>query len=150
MNQPEILKITLPNKLDYLDIAQLFVRETAKKIGFSGNPLNHIDIAIEEAVTNVMKHTFDAEENRTFDIICENLNNGIKIIIKEMGLPFDPSNIKKYQKAENPEDADASGLGLFLMSKIMDDYSFHNLGINGKETHLIKYLTGKDLSDNTQ
>lgn len=150
MNNPETLKITLPNKLDYLDIAQLFVRETAKKIGFSGNPLNHIDIAIEEAVTNVMKHTFDAEENRTFDIICENIRNGIKIIIKEMGMPFDPANVKKYHPTDNIDEANTSGLGLFLMSKIMDDYSFHNLGIQGKETHLIKYLPGTDVAENIQ
>lgn len=140
MQIPEISKITLPNKLDYLDIAQLFVRETAKKIGFSGNSLNNIDIAIEEAVSNVMKHTYDAEENRTFDIICENLRNGIKIVIKEMGLPFDPSNVKKYQLTNTLEDASTSGLGLFLISKVMDDYSFHNLGINGKEMHMTKFL----------
>lgn len=140
MQIPEISKITLPNKFDYLDIAQLFVHETAKKIGFSGNFLNNIDIAIEEAVSNVMKHTYDAEENRTFDIFCEKLRNGIKIIIKEMGMPFDPSNVKKYQPTGNLEEANTSGLGLFLISKVMDEYSFHNLGINGKEMHMIKYL----------
>jgi len=140
MQIPETSKITLPNKLDYLDIAQLFVHETAKKIGFSGNSLNNIDIAIEEAVSNVMKHTYDAEENRTFDLICERLHNGIKIVIKEMGLPFDPSNVKKYQLSDKLEEASSSGLGLFLISKVMDDYSFHNLGINGKEMHMTKYL----------
>lgn len=148
MQIPEILKITLPNKLDYLDIAQLFVRETAKKIGFSGSSLNHIDIAIEEAVSNVMKHTYDAEENRTFDIECENLRNGIKIVIKEMGMPFDPSIVKKYQLADNIDDASTSGLGLFLISKVMDDYSFHNLGIGGKETRMIKLLpNAKELTE---
>ncbi len=140
MQIPETLKITLPNKLDYLDIAQLFVRETAKKIGFAGNSLNNIDIAIEEAVSNVMKHTYDAEENRTFDIVCEKLRNGIKIVIKEMGLPFDPSNVKQYKPIGSIEDASTSGLGLFLISKVMDDYSFHNLGINGKEMHMTKFL----------
>lgn len=140
MQNQEVLKITLPNKLDYLDIAHLFVREAAKKIGFTGSALNNIEIAIEEAVSNVMKHTYDPEENRTFDIICENLRNGIKIVIKEMGLPFDPTNVKKYKPSENIEEANSSGLGLFLISKVMDDYSFHNLGINGKETHMVKYL----------
>lgn len=140
MQTPEVLKITLPNKLEYLDIAHLFVREAAKKIGFTGSALNNIEIAIEEAVSNVMKHTYDPEENRTFDIACENIRNGIKIVIKEMGLPFDPSNVKKYRPAENIEEANSSGLGLFLISKVMDDYSFHNLGINGKETHMVKYL----------
>lgn len=151
MQIPEVLKITLPNRLDYLDIAIMFVRETAKKIGFSGSYLNNIEIAIEEAVSNVMKHTYDPEENRTFDILCQNLRTGIKIVIKEMGMPFDPSNVKKYKLSENLDDASSSGLGLYLISKVMDDYSFHNLGINGKETHMTKYLPGaKDAPELTE
>ena len=148
MQPLDTFKITLPNKLDYLDLAQLFVRESAKKIGFTGNALNHIDIAIEEAVSNVMKHTYDAEENRTFDIICENIRTGLKITIKEMGLPFDPSNVKKYEIAESVEESSASGLGLFLISQVMDEYSFHNLGINGKETVMIILLpNAKEISE---
>lgn len=151
MQPLDTFKITLPNKLEYLDLAQLFVRESAKKIGFSGNALNHIDIAIEEAVSNVMKHTYDAEENRTFDIVCENIRTGVKITIKEMGLPFDPSIVKKFEIAESVEESSASGLGLFLISQVMDEYSFHNLGINGKETIMIKLLpNAKEISEQAE
>ena len=144
MKKNDVLEITLPNRLEFLNIAQLFVIETAKMIGFKGKLLQHIEIAIEEAVSNVMKHTFDAEENPTFNLICEVLPNGISIIIREKGLPFDPNVVEKFQVSDSIEDTSTTGLGLYLLDKLLDHYSFHNLGIDGKETRMVKYLNPED------
>ena len=131
--------MTFPNKLSYSFVVQLFVREIAKKIGFTGDQLDQIDIAIEESVSNIMVHTSD-EENPTFDIICEKIPGGIKIILKEMGIPFDPERVKKYELTKVLDDLSTSGLGIYLIQKVMDELSFHNLGPQGKETVMIKYL----------
>jgi len=131
--------MTFPNKLNYSFLVQLFVREIARMIGFSGDELEQIDIAIEESVSNIMVHTGD-EENPTFDIVCEKIPGGIKITLKEMGIPFDPDRIKKYELSKNLDDLSTEGLGIYLIKKVMDDLSFHNLGPGGKETVMIKYL----------
>ncbi|MCE5308302.1 MAG: ATP-binding protein [Acidobacteriales bacterium] len=128
------LKLTLPNEMPYLPLAQSFVRGSATQFGFEGPSLSQIELAVEEAVTNVMQHGYDAEESRTFDIICERLPGGIRIIIHETGMPFDPTHIPKYRPGES------AGMGVFLMKTMMDECSFHNLGPLGKETHLVKYL----------
>ena len=130
------LKLTLPNEMPYLPLAQSFVREAATKFGFQGASLSQIELAAEEAVTNVMQHGYDAEESKAFDIICEHLPGGIRVIIHEMGMPCDPNHIPEYRPGES------AGMGVFLMKTMMDDCSFHNLGPGGKETHLIKYLPG--------
>ena len=128
------LKLTLPNEMPYLPLAQSFVREAAIQFGFQGASLSEIELAVEEAVTNVMKHGYDAEESQSFDILCARLPGGIRIIIHEMGMPFNPNQIPEYRPGES------AGMGVFLMKTMMDDCSFHNLGPLGKETHLIKYL----------
>ncbi len=133
---PATLKLTLPNEMPYLGLAQSFVREAAIRFGFGGASLSEIEVAVEEGVTNVMKHGYDAEESRSFDILCERLPDGIRIIIHETGMPFDPSRIPEYQPGES------AGMGVFLMKTMMNDCSFHNLGPLGQETHLIKYLPG--------
>jgi len=141
MENNESIKMTFPNKLNYSFMVQLFVREIAKKIGFSGDELDQIDIAIEESVSSIMIHASD-EENPTFDIICQKIPGGIKIILKEMGIPFDPERIKKFELSKVLDDLSTSGLGIYLIQKVMDDLSFHNLGPQGKETVMIKYLPG--------
>jgi len=132
----DTLKLTLPNEMPYLPLAQSFVREAAAHFGFQGASLSQIELAVEEAVTNVMQHGYDAQESQCFDIICEHLPGGIRVIIHEMGMPFDPSHIPEYRPGE------PAGMGVFLMKAMMDDCAFHNLGPLGKETHLIKYLPG--------
>lgn len=143
MQLNESIKMTFPNRLSYSFIIQSFVREIAKMIGFASDSLEQIDIAIEEAVSNIMVHASD-EENPTFDIICEKIAGGIKITLKEKGIPFDPDHIKKFELSKALEDLPTSGLGIYLIQKMMDELSFHNLGPQGKETVMIKYLPGAD------
>ncbi len=135
----ESIKMTFPNKLDYSFMVQHFVREIARTIGFSGEELEQIDIAIEESVSNIMVHASD-EENPTFDIICEKIPGGIRITLKETGIPFDPEQIRKYEASKDLDDLSTAGLGIYLIQKVMDDLSFRNLGPQGKETVMIKYL----------
>jgi serine/threonine-protein kinase RsbW len=129
--------MTFPNKLSYSFMVQSFVREVAKEAGFNGDELNQIDIAIEESVSNIMVHTHD-EENPTFDIILEKIPGGMKITLKEMGIPFDPDQIKKFELTKNLDEFSTKGLGIYLIQNMMDDLSFRNLGPQGKETVMIK------------
>lgn len=139
MTNKDSLKLTLPNELSYLPSAQNFVLDAARRFGFSEPELMNVEVGIEEAVTNVMKHAYDVEENSHFDIICEKLPAGIRIIIKERGIPFDPKQIATYHSGAHLEEASTSGLGTYLMQRMMDEVSFRNLGSEGKETHLVKY-----------
>ncbi len=145
LKRNHVLKLSLPPDLSYLHVAQMVIREAARQIGFAGDDLYEIDLAAEEAIANVMAHAFDAEEQENFDIICERDPLGLKIIIKEKGLPFDPGQIHDYKPPEDMENIPVSGLGTFLMKKVMNEVSFHNLGMGGKETHLIKYLPARNI-----
>ena len=141
MENNESISMTFPNKISYSFMVQSFVREIAKTVGFSGDELMQIDIAVEEAVSNVMVHASD-EQNPTFDVICEKIPGGMKITLKEMGIPFDPEQIKKFDLTKNLDSMSTSGLGIYLIQKMMDDLSFRNLGMHGKETVMVKYLPG--------
>jgi len=137
----EVVKLTLPNAVAYLPMARSFVREAAVCFGFEGSPLSEIEVAVEEAVTNVMSHGYDAEESVDFRISCQRLPQGIAIIIHEMGMPFDPARIPQYA-GPNLDEGSAAGLGVHLMRSLMDECSFVNLGPEGKQTRLVKYLPG--------
>ncbi len=135
----ELVKATLSNDLSSLSLARLIVCEAARMLGFEGAALSQLEVAFEEAVTNVMKHAFDVEENASFDLACERIPEGIKVVIKERGIPFDPRQVPHYIPPTEL-DQTAAGMGLFLMRAMLDDCQFVNLGPHGKETHLIKYL----------
>ena len=141
----DCIKMTVPGHMSYLPVCQSCVRAFAKKIGFAGPELSDIELSVEEAVSNVIEHAFDPEEAETFDLICRRIPLGLMISIKEKGIPFDPASLPQYDPAALADDASATGLGLFLMKKAMDEVSFHNLGPEGKETRLVKYLGAKNI-----
>ncbi len=134
-------RLIIPNDLAFLPIAISFVRSNAVMIGFDDQATKDIELAAEEAVSNVILHAFSPGEKAEFSVICERTALGLKIVVKDKGQPFDPTSAPEYN-ADHPEESDA-GLGHFLMRQFMDDISFHILGREGKELHLVKYLHGE-------
>ena len=132
--------LLVPNSLAYLPMAINFVQENALRIGFEEGEIKKIEIGVEEAVSNVIKHAFGPQEDAEFRIICERVPLGLKTIIKDKGLPFDPAAPPEFKPGDIKDDAPENGLGLYLMQQFMDEVSFHNLGREGKEIHLVKYL----------
>ena len=130
--------LTIPNDLRFLPMVIGFVQQNATIRGFETKALHQIELATEEAVSNVIRHAFRPEEEAEFDIICEQTPRGLKIVVKDKGIPFDPSVLPEY----DPTQADRAeqGLGWHLMQQSMDEVTFHNLGKEGKEIQLIKYL----------
>jgi serine/threonine-protein kinase RsbW len=147
MANPGYLKLTIPNEVTYLPIAQKCVREASIMFGFTGEDIYKIELALEEGVTNIIKHAFESNEMNTFDIICEKIPLGMKIILKEKGIPYDPKQVPEYNPGRDVNDAQTTGLGTFLLKKSMDEVLFNNLGNEGKETHLIKFLPAKNIKD---
>jgi hypothetical protein len=72
---------------------------------------------------------------------CERAPLGIKITIKEKGLPCDPRQIPGYCPSEDIDKMSAFRMGgVFLMKQFMNKVYFRNLGMGDKETQMIKYL----------
>ncbi len=142
MKTPMPIELTLPNELSCLPIAQAVVRAAALRRGFDETALAEIEIAVEEAATNVMKHAFDIEESPTFDIVCRPDAEGLWIVLREKGMPFDPKLMPDYKPDQASLDNEPAGMGVHLMRSMVDDVQFVNLGPEGKELRLFKRLGG--------
>lgn len=138
--------LIVPNAISCLSAIQAFARETAEAVGFNGIDSEKILLALEEAITNVIEHAYEEGEEAYFEVIFEPLTTGLKIIVKDKGLPFHPDEIAEYTAPTDIDDVPA-GLGSFLMKSAVDEIVFHNLGREGKELHLIKHLPYKSIVD---
>jgi len=142
----EIKKIStlhLPVDLAYLSAAQAFINELARLAKFSQKDITFFNIAVEEAITNVVKHAFLPDEDATFDVICELTPVEFKVIIKDQGLPFDPTQVADFSAERSLDGDEQVGLGFRLMKGSVDQLSFHNMGYGGKEVHLVKFVDQK-------
>ncbi len=130
----------MPNDLNYLPIALNSINSMAQILGFNKQDISKIEVGAEEAIVNVITHAFEPGEETSFDVLLEPESRGLNIVIKEKGIPFDPKMVHEFKPEHLSDDMSVKGLGTFLMKQFMDKVSFHNLGKEGKETHLFKYL----------
>jgi serine/threonine-protein kinase RsbW len=139
--------LTVPNDLSCLSAIQAYAAEMAKAVGFPAGETARILLALEEAVVNVVEHAFDPPEEATYQVVFEPMPTGLKIIIREKGLPFVPEEIPEYIPPADMEQMPKKGLGSFLMRKSVDEVIFHNMGREGNELQLVKYLPFKTIVD---
>lgn len=147
MAQKDVLKMTVPNRMSYLEIILQFVHGCAHQFGFQAEEITEIELAVEEAATNVIQHAFEPGERNTFDVICELIPFGIEVVIKDKGLPFDPAQVASYDPSTLSVDSSVRGLGIFLMKKSVDKVTYVNLGMDGKEIRLLKHIPHKNIRE---
>ena len=135
----ELGKLVLTNSKDLIPAIQAYTGQIATLCGFPVETGDKIQLAIEEACLNVINNSFNPGESGEFDITFYRRTDGIEIHVHDMGVPYDPSKAPVFDPHANLMEHDLEGLGMFLISKTMDEYRFNNLGIRGKETVLIKY-----------
>lgn len=137
--------LTLPNTISYVDVAAAYVRAVAVRMGFDDKEVRSIELATREAASNVVEHAFEPGEHATFEVSCERVPLGLKVVVRDKGMPFDPQTVPEC--VLDPSGGPGPGCGVFAMRELMDEIAFNNLGSAGKESVLIKYLRNRDITD---
>ncbi len=132
--------IRVPNDQNLIPAIIEYADKVSEIVGFPISDRRKIQLAIEEACVNVIKNSFIPDEEAEYDIKFINLLNGIEIHIHDMGQPYDPNLAPVFDPSADIEEFELEGLGSFLISKIMDEYKFNNLGVKGKEIVIVKYF----------
>ncbi|MCX5880447.1 MAG: ATP-binding protein, partial [Deltaproteobacteria bacterium] len=143
----EYSELTVPNDASYVAVSVAYVDGVSKKLGFEEDQRKKIGLAVEQVVAKVMEQTFEPGNRQTFEIICERVPVGLQIIIKEKGMPFDPSRIPLFQPWTEVRQEPRELPGIPLLRDLVDEFSIHNLGPDGQEIHLVKYLRDKSVEE---
>ncbi len=138
--QPALLAI--PNDRNYLPAIIAFVEQAAIAHGFSTEEVMQINLAVEEVIDNVLRHAYRTEENALFEVGCQPTPIGMEFKIADKGLPYNPALPMPFS-TENPE---LRGLGMFLISRTMDEVKYLTLGIKGKAVMLTKHFSGPKIN----
>jgi anti-sigma regulatory factor (Ser/Thr protein kinase)/GNAT superfamily N-acetyltransferase len=133
-------KLSIQNDIDNLAEAEACLNKVAELIGFSAHDNKQIQLALEEALTNIIKHSFAPGQLEDIDIEFTQIPLGLQISIWVRGIPFDPALFPIYSRKDLVEKLEDRGLGNYLVQQVMDSYSYLNHGHEGIEIVLEKYL----------
>ena len=114
----------IANKIEEIPVLAGKIEELAKSWGIPLSLSMNINLALEEAVSNIIFYAYNDKENHSINISIALSNNQIVIIIKDDGIPFDPTSYQEPDISLPAEERPIGGLGIFLMLRIMDEISY--------------------------
>ena len=103
-----------------------FVEDSAKKFVNDFKIINQIVLCVDEACTNIIKHTFKFNEEHNIEIGYVASDKTFIIFLKYNGAQFDPNTREIPDMKEYFAKYKVGGLGIPLMKKFMDkiEYSY--------------------------
>ena len=134
-------QLKLPIETANLEIIREFVSKIAQNMGFSEENIHRIELAVDEASTNVIKHAYRGEgTNKKFiSIEVTSFNDRLEINVIDKGHGFEPNKIRTPEMDAYLKKMKRGGLGLYLIKKLMDEVDYTiKPGIRNK-VKMIKY-----------
>jgi len=111
-------------KFEYLDEIREFVGDIARASGFGDKDVYNIQLAADEAASNIIEHAYEGVSNGVLELSCEVRAEILTIIMVDHGESFDPSVIPLPDLKADLSDRKIGGLGIFLMRKLMDEVHY--------------------------
>ncbi len=111
--------LTLKNKVEELTKLPEFVDTVCEKAGIDMALIACLNLALEEAATNVVLYAYEGQEG-IVDIDAIYNTDYIKFVITDTGIPFDPTQKEDADTTLSAEERPIGGLGIFLVRQIMD------------------------------
>ena len=122
--------ITLSNDIDEVPKLAVFVDEVCEETGIDMHIVMQLNLAIEEAVVNVMNYAYPAGTSGNVCIDIDTNEELLTVVITDSGTPFDPTGKKQVDITLSAEERPIGGLGIHLVRQLMDSVDYER--IDGK------------------
>jgi anti-sigma regulatory factor (Ser/Thr protein kinase) len=127
-------------KYENLDAIRDYVAQAAKDAGFDEKGVYAIQLAADEACSNIIEHAYGPDVKGEIECSCSQDGKDLVIIFRDHGCCFDPSSVVEPIMTGPLNERQIGGLGLFLIRNLMDEVCFENLGPAGNVLTIKKHL----------
>jgi anti-sigma regulatory factor (Ser/Thr protein kinase) len=125
---PETVTIELRNELSELGRLARQVKELAGLWQAPEAALGDIDLALEEIVSNIIRHGYTDQGQHPIQLEFRRTPDGLVATVVDDGKPFNPLNRPDPDVTLPLEERPIGGLGIFLVRRLMDAVSYERRG----------------------
>jgi anti-sigma regulatory factor (Ser/Thr protein kinase) len=136
---PQQWELTVEGRFENLATIAEFVAKAAQASGLNEKATFEVQMAVDEACTNVIQHSYRGEENGEIALRCELGDDDFVVTIRDHGQPFNPEAVPPPDLKCNLAERRNSGLGLYFMRQLMDEVRFH-FDAEGNELTMVKRI----------
>ena len=107
------------------------LRQVSLLTGFVDRVREEYNLALEEAVCNVIMYAYPEGTAGTLDLDAVREGNRLQFTLSDLGKAFDPTAVPEADLTTSVEDRPVGGLGIHLVRSIMDSIRYKRLdGMN--------------------
>jgi serine/threonine-protein kinase RsbW len=121
---PQRVELEISSDPRWLRMVRAMMDEISRQAGFGEAERCDIMIAVDEALSNVMKHSYKGDPNCRVWLSCTAENGSLEVVLRDQGEALDPQRLEPPP----PDEMRVGGRGIFLMRSTMDEVNFERRG----------------------
>jgi anti-sigma regulatory factor (Ser/Thr protein kinase) len=136
-----LLKLQLHSDPKLLCVVRGALERLTEVLGFSASECRSVTRAVDEALTNIMRHCYGGRLDQPIDVSCKRLprrsssREGLEILLSDRGPAVDPAKMR----GRRLDEIKPGGLGLHFIRQSMDTVEYQRArGIN--RFRMVKYF----------
>ena len=111
-------------QFENLDDIRVFVGEAARDSGLESAEIYAVQLAVDEASSNIIEHAYGGESHELIECICIIAPGSLSVTLKDCGCHFDPSQVGDPDLTSDIEARRPGGLGMYFIRQLMDEVTF--------------------------
>ncbi len=117
------------------------VRQVSVEAGFAETDAEQIALAVDEALTNVIKHGYGMQTGRPIRLRIEAVSReqqtGLRFVVRDYGRTVDPEAIC----GRDLEQVRPGGLGVHIIRAVMDEVCYEPAAGGGTCLSMLKWIS---------
>ena len=131
-------EIRLTAKIENLRKMMQFVSDFAKGEGFNQKKIREIELAMEEALLNIIQYAYPDDRAGDIEINCRmEAPSRLIIDILDEGKPFDIRSAPEPDLNQDLSERKIGGLGIYLITQIVDEVHYRREGTRNVLTFVL-------------
>jgi serine/threonine-protein kinase RsbW len=120
----------LPSDAAFLPVVRGAMERLCAVFGWNESEARSITLAVDEALTNVIRHAYHKRPDGVIELTCEEKGSVLEFLVSDTGDAPDPSKIC----ARARESQAAGGMGTHIIRDVMDTADYRR---SGATNHLV-------------
>jgi serine/threonine-protein kinase RsbW len=127
-----------PGEFSFLAKISEFIAEHAKAVGLSEEATYAVQLAVDEACSNIIEHAYGGEGLGDIEVTCNQLEDGLEVVLRDKGGKFNPDEVSELEIGVPLEELGNRGAGVYLMNKLMDEVRYEFTKDKGTTLKMMK------------
>lgn len=114
------VKVELPADVNLLAGLRVFVTAMLREHGYPSDLVNDVELAADEAATNVIEHAYRYDTTRSFSLELVMAKGQVQAVLRDSGEAYAPEQPPQVDLDRHIAERRTGGLGVHLMHTMMD------------------------------